>query len=219
MRSRRTSGVPESTGSKSSRGTVSVAASRGSGPAIAAVSSAAVLDRARKRPERIERRRQRYDAGKADRAVGRLQAGRSAQRRRDAYRSAGVGADRRGCQARGDRHGGSARSIRRRRGACAHPKGSRESPIGSLRPQPPKANSTMCVLPSGIMPAASRLWTAVAVSVDSAAPALRARRRHPVLDVQQILERDRQAVQRAAEQPRLAFEIGRGGAIERGFSR
>ena len=37
------------------------------------------------------------------------------------------------------------------------------APIGSLQPQPPKANSTRCVLPSAIMPAAINCWTAVAV--------------------------------------------------------
>ena len=37
------------------------------------------------------------------------------------------------------------------------------APIGRLRPQPPNANSTMWVLPSGIMPAAVRRSTAVAV--------------------------------------------------------
>ena len=37
------------------------------------------------------------------------------------------------------------------------------APIGSLRPQPPNANSTMCVLPSGIMPAPTSFATAVAV--------------------------------------------------------
>ena len=37
------------------------------------------------------------------------------------------------------------------------------APIGSLRPQPPNANSTRCVLPSGIMPAAIRRSTDVAV--------------------------------------------------------
>ena len=37
------------------------------------------------------------------------------------------------------------------------------APIGWLRPQPPNANSTMCVLPSGIIPAATSRATAVAV--------------------------------------------------------
>src|SRR5436190_468226 len=37
------------------------------------------------------------------------------------------------------------------------------APIGWLRPQPPNANSTMCVLPSGIIPAATSRSTAVAV--------------------------------------------------------
>ena len=37
------------------------------------------------------------------------------------------------------------------------------APIGWLRPQPPNANSTMCVLPSGIIPAAVSRATAVAV--------------------------------------------------------
>src|SRR5512132_3520286 len=36
-------------------------------------------------------------------------------------------------------------------------------PIGSLRPQPPNANSTMCVLPIGIIPAAITRSTTVAV--------------------------------------------------------
>ena len=37
------------------------------------------------------------------------------------------------------------------------------APIGALRPHPPNANSTMCVLPSGIIPASTRRATAVAV--------------------------------------------------------
>ncbi len=93
------------------------------------------------------------------------------------------------------------------------------APIGSLRPHPPKANSTMCVLPSGIIPAASSLSTAVAVSAATRPcqlfePAVVT----PVLDVQQILERDRQAVQRTAAQSGLALQIGCGRAIERGFA-
>ena len=39
------------------------------------------------------------------------------------------------------------------------------APIGALRPQAPYANSTRCVLPSGIMPAASRCVVAVALSL------------------------------------------------------
>src|SRR6266567_1409342 len=39
------------------------------------------------------------------------------------------------------------------------------APIGSLQPQPPNANSTRCVLPSGIIPAASNRSTTVAVSL------------------------------------------------------
>src|SRR5262245_7596517 len=40
------------------------------------------------------------------------------------------------------------------------------APIGPLRPQPPNANSTMCVLPSAIAPAEISLRTAVAVATD-----------------------------------------------------
>src|SRR5258706_16228204 len=36
------------------------------------------------------------------------------------------------------------------------------APIGWLRPHPPNANSTICVLPSGIMPPATTPSTAVA---------------------------------------------------------
>ena len=39
------------------------------------------------------------------------------------------------------------------------------APISGLVPQPPKANSTMCVLPSGTMPAASSRSTVAEVSV------------------------------------------------------
>ena len=39
------------------------------------------------------------------------------------------------------------------------------APISGLVPQPPKANSTMCSLPSGIMPAAVRRSTVLEVSV------------------------------------------------------
>ncbi len=41
------------------------------------------------------------------------------------------------------------------------------APIGWLRPKPPNANSTMCVLPSGIMPAASSRVSAVPVWSDT----------------------------------------------------
>jgi hypothetical protein len=53
---------------------------------------------------------------------------------------------------------------------------------------------------------------------DASVPALRTRGRHPVLDVQQVLQRDRQSVQRTAGEPGLALEIGRGRAIERGIA-
>src|SRR5438128_3485464 len=46
------------------------------------------------------------------------------------------------------------------------------APIGALRPHAPYANSTRCVLPSGIMPAASR-WSA-ALAVSAAMPCGRA---------------------------------------------
>ena len=89
-------------------------------------------------------------------------------------------------------------------------------PIGWLRPQPPNANSTMCVLPSGIMPAAIRRSTAVAVSSDAAPsqlfePAVVCRPAR----CSRSFERHRQAVQRAAGNAGLALEVGRLRAGER----
>ena len=49
--------------------------------------------------------------------------------------------------------------------ACFRSQGLRGVPITGLVPQPPKANSTMCSLPSGTMPPASSLATAVEVVV------------------------------------------------------
>ena len=47
----------------------------------------------------------------------------------------------------------------------ARSQGFQGAPIRGLVPQPPKANSTMCSLPSGIMPAAVRRSTVLDVSV------------------------------------------------------
>ena len=72
-----------------------------------------VLDRARHRTDVIERMGQREDAVEADRAVGRLQPDDAAAGRGIAHRAAGVGAERRRRQARGQRR---ARAARRAAG-------------------------------------------------------------------------------------------------------
>ena len=69
----------------------------------------AVLDGAAERADRVERAGQRHGAVEADAAVGGLQSGDAAQRRRNADRSTRVRADRRRTEPAGDRDGGSAR--------------------------------------------------------------------------------------------------------------
>ena len=77
------------------------------------VEQRAIGDRARQRSDRVETVRERPDTGAAHLADGGLQAADTAQRRRDAHRAAGVGAERRGQQTRrgGDR-GTAARAAR-----------------------------------------------------------------------------------------------------------
>ena len=94
---------------KSTAGTASVAASCGSGPAIAATNSAASSDRSRERTDRVECRCKRHGAVEAHESVRRLEPGQPAERRRNANRAAGIRSDRSRRETRGHRDGRSAR--------------------------------------------------------------------------------------------------------------
>ena len=69
-------------------------------------------------------------------------------------------------------------------------------PIVAFVPQAPKANSTICVLPRVIMPAAASRSTTVAVTGDTRSRQNEGRRASTFLDIQKVLECDGYAVQR-----------------------
>ena len=84
-------------------------------------------------------------------------------------------------------------------------------PMWRLVPKLPMANSTEWVLPSTIMPAASMRRTSVAVSGETRVlPHLRAAGRDAPLDVDDVLHRDRDAVQRAHRVPGATRGVRRG---------
>ena len=88
-------------------------------------------------------------------------------------------------------------SIRRARAAPRSPRNPR-GPHMLVGTQPPIANSTVWVLPMTIIPAAMSFRARVAVVFgDSILPHLGAAGRDPPLDIDEVFDRDRNAVQRA----------------------
>ena len=180
-------------------------------------SSDRVAHRARHRADRVERGRQRHGA------VGRrqprrvLEADDALQRGRDADRAAGVGAERRPGRAGGDRHGAAggraARDARRRHRARAVA-GLAGVPWCGLMPTPENANSVMLVRP--MQRGAGRAQAGDGGASCAAGGRVGERRVEPARgrlagDVEQVLDRDRQAGERAAVAPAAAPIGGRGG--------
>ena len=209
MRMPRTSGAPASAAEKSTCGAASVAASRSIVARHRGSQQRGVLDGVRQRPERIERERQRHDAREADEPVRRLEPGEAAKRRGNANRASCVGADR----------GGRESARHRNRRAAARAAGD------AMRARVPRIPRRAHRLVAA--PAAERKFDHVRLAErnhagreqtidggrgfrrDASVPRLGARGRHAALDVQQVLERDRQAVQRTAGEASLALQVGR----------
>jgi hypothetical protein len=152
----------------------------------------------RKRSERIEGERERNDARKADEPIGGFQSRETAKRCRNANRSSRVGTD------------GSRREARRHRDRGAAARASRDAMHARVPRIPRRAHRLVAA------PAAERELHHVGLAErdhtggeqtldrrsgfrrDASPPRFRAGGGRAAFDVQQILERDRQAVQRTA---------------------
>ena len=130
----------------------------------------------------------------------------------DADRAEAVGAERRGGQPGGDRHGGTAAGAagRARRG----PRGCAWRRTRATRSPPIVSSSGTCVLPSSTVPAARSRRTTSSSSAAGAAVGERAARGDLARHVRVVLDRDRHAVQRRRVVV-AAAAVGRVGGGER----
>ena len=167
------------------------------GSAQHAVDQGRVLHGARHGPRRVQGGGQRQDAVRADPPRRHLEPDDAAPRGGQAHRAARVGAD-------GDRRQpaptATPEPLDDPPGVrwTARSQGFHGVPMCVFVPQLPMANSTVCVLPRTIMPAAMSRSARVAVTGDTrSAHTLEPARGDAPLEVDQILERDGHAVERA----------------------
>ena len=167
-----------------------------------------IVDVARERAQRIECRRERHHTGQADHAVRRLESRQPAQPRGNADRAAGIRADRCGRKAGGDRD----------RGAAARAAGD----AMCLRiPRVPRRAHRRVAAPGAVgefdqMRLAQRnhargeqmVGSACGLSGDTMRACQRSGGRYPAAEMHQILDRDRQPMQRSARRAGAAFAIG-----------
>ena len=168
-------------------------------------------------PRVIERPRERDDAAQRDTSVGRLDAGDATERGGDADRSAGIAA--RGHEAHPRRDRDRAAAARAAGDARAVPGvlrvaeervliGDAEGPLVQVRLAEDDRSG-------GAQPRGHR----AVLLRDVAREDLRSRRRHDALLVIEILQRDRDAVQRAAVLTRVALAVREARRVERRLER
>ena len=164
---------------------------------------------ARHRSRSVEGRAERQYPVGADPADRRLEAGQAAPRRRQPHRATGIGADRPGREPSGDRH---PRAAARPAGGASNrgvPRVPRRAAVLVGAPAAHRELDRMRLAdhdqPGGDQAPGERGGT----GRPPLAPNLRAAGRNPPLDLDQILERDRYAVQRADTMSRSDRLVGR----------